>query len=180
MPTKSSKSKSSLKNFKSDEPPVLGYVVVADFDEAAKFYSKVFGAKDERFRDPSGKTWFAQMGLLGHRLLLMEPMKDMQLVARQRKILTAAGGDSSMLSLDVPNVDEVFKTAIKAGATAIIEPYDAHWGDRYAEFRDPFGHRWACCQTLRDLTIAEKQKALTQFIQEHGNLKSPAAIVKAR
>src|SRR5437870_11598271 len=51
----------ATKKFKSDEPPVMGYVVVANFDQAYKFYSKVFGAKDERYRDPRGKTWFSQM-----------------------------------------------------------------------------------------------------------------------
>jgi PhnB protein len=168
------------KKFKSDEPPVLGYVVVANVDDALKFYGKVFGAKDERFRDPSGKTWFSQAGMLGHRLLLMEPMKDMQLVSKGRKAVTAAGGDSSMISLDVPNVDDVYEKAIKAGATPIIAPYDAHWGDRYAEFRDPFGHRWSCCQTLKQLSVAQKQKGLESFIKEHGNLKSPAQVVKVR
>jgi PhnB protein len=169
------------RKFKSDEPPVTGYVVVAKIGDAVKFYTKIFGAKeDQRYKDPKGKTWFSQMVLFGNRLLLMEPMKDMQLVARQRKAITAADGDSSMLSLDVANVDEVYTKAIKAGATPIIAPYDAHWGDRYAEFRDPFGHRWSCCQPQKALSVAQKQKALNTFIAEHGNLSSPAPAVKVR
>lgn len=167
--------------FKSDEPPVTGYVVVSKVDAAVKFYTKVFGAKeDQRYKDPQGKVWFSQMLLFGNRLLLMEPMRDMQLVPRQKKAVTAAGGDSSMLSLDVDNVDDVYKKAIKAGATAVIAPYDAHWGDRYAEFRDPFGHRWSCCQGIKQLSERDKQKALDNFIEEHGNLKSPAPVVKVR
>ena len=170
-----------MAKFKSDEPPVTGYVVVANIDDAVKFYSKVFGAKeDQRYTHPDGKTWFSQMGLYGNRLLLMEPQKEMQLVARQRKTLTAAGGDSSMLSLDVSDVDDVYDKAVKGGATPIIAPYDSHWGDRYCEFRDPFGHRWSCCRTQKALNVAQKRKALASFIQEHGKLKSPAPAVKFR
>jgi PhnB protein len=34
----------------------------------------------------------------------------------------------------------------------VFEPlHDAFWGDRTGQFTDPFGHRWAVDQHLRDV-----------------------------
>jgi len=164
-------------------PPVTGYLVVPKLDDAVQFYSKVFGAQEnQRYKDESGKVWFAEMSLQGNRLQLMEAMPDMELVPRQQSHLAAAGGDSHMLSLDVDDVDGIFERAIAAGATPIIAPYNAHWGDRYAEFRDPFLHRWAECSSpttsATSATPAQKEEWFNEWREEHGNLKSPASVVK--
>jgi uncharacterized glyoxalase superfamily protein PhnB len=37
-------------------------------------------------------------------------------------------------------VDALFAEAIEAGATAHKEPWDAFWGQRYAQLHDPDGH----------------------------------------
>jgi uncharacterized glyoxalase superfamily protein PhnB len=37
-------------------------------------------------------------------------------------------------------VDETFAALVGAGATAIREPWDAFWGQRYAQVRDPDGN----------------------------------------
>ncbi|HZR55721.1 MAG TPA: VOC family protein [Terriglobales bacterium] len=160
-------------------PPITGYLVVPKLDDAVQFYSKVFGAQEnQRYKDESGKVWFAEMTLLGNRLQLMEAMPDMELVPRQQSHLAAAGGDSNMLSLDVDDVDGVFERAIAAGATPIIAPYNAHWGDRYAEFRDPFLQRVAACTANTSATPAQKEEWFNEWREEHGNLKSPASVVK--
>ena len=36
-------------------------------------------------------------------------------------------------------VDRVFQDLLGAGATAYKEPFDAFWGQRYAQLRDPDG-----------------------------------------
>ncbi len=43
-----------------------------------------------------------------------------------------------------------FAQAIAAGATALMEPADQFWGDRYGVLRDPFGHQWSLAQPLAD------------------------------
>jgi hypothetical protein len=84
-----------------------------------------------------------------------------------------------MLSLDVPDVDGIFNRAVAAGATPIIAPYDAHWGDRYAEFRDPFQHRVAVCGAASPaLTCSQKEEKFTNWRREHDNPESPAPVVK--
>ena len=42
----------------------------------------------------------------------------------------------------VDDVDAVFMKALRAGASAIIEPAEQPWGDRVGGFHDPFDNRW--------------------------------------
>lgn len=162
--------------------PIAGFLVVRNLDDALKFYKKVFGAEEaERYQDPKGKVWYAVAHLEGAPLQFMEEFADMGLVAAPKR---ASRGDSSMLSITVDDVDNTFKKAIKAGATAIIEPQDAYWGDRYAEFRDISGHRVSCCGAVAvDRKVSdpeELQKKFTNFLEEHDNPRSPAKIVNVK
>lgn len=166
---------------KAEFAPITGYLVVTKFDDAVKYYSDVFGAQEaERHQDPSGKVWHAQLLLMGVRLLLMEPFEDMELVAPGRRGAASAAskGDSSMLMVFVPNVDEAFDRALRAGGTPIIKPWDSFWGDRYAEFRDPFGHRWALNYPLEPQTAEQRLRHFEEWRRRHGDLKSPAPVVK--
>src|SRR3546814_19752247 len=38
--------------------------------------------------------------------------------------------------------------AAGAGAPVVLEPWDAFWGDRYAQVTDPYGHSWSSAHTL--------------------------------
>jgi PhnB protein len=159
--------------------PVAGFLVVRELDEAVKFYSKVFGAEEaERYQDPKGKVWYAVIDIVGSPVQLMEPFRDMGLLSQRKKPTTA---DSSMLSVSVKDVDETFKRAIRAGALPIIEPQDAYWGDRYAEFRDPNGFRWSTCseQPIGGEVINPQklEKKFENFIETHNEPPSPARIV---
>jgi PhnB protein len=158
--------------------PVAGYLVVRSLDDALKFYKKVFDAKEnERYEDNKGKVWYSVLNVYDSPLQIMEPFKDMALVATSLRA-KASAGDSSMLSVVVDDVDAVFKKAIKAGGKSVIEPHDAYWGDRYAEFRDPFGHRWSCCgksTTAQEISNpADAKKRFKNFLEEHNNPSSPA------
>jgi uncharacterized glyoxalase superfamily protein PhnB len=52
----------------------------------------------------------------------------------------------------VDDVDCSFEKAIRAGATAILEPVEQAWGDRVGGFHDPFDNRWWVATRLRDFT----------------------------
>ena len=156
---------------------ITGYLVVNKMDDAVKYYEKVFGAEEaERFQDPSGKVWHAQLTIQGTRLLLMESFEDMELIAPTK----SAQGDRSMLVVFVKDVDETYKTALRAGGTGMVEPFESFWGDRYAEFRDPFGHRWGLDAPKTRMSAVQRGDALEVWRKEHGNPKSPAAIVRPK
>src|SRR5438270_6311605 len=121
----------------------------------------------------------------------MEQFPSMGLYAPNYR--PAAGGDTAMIAVAVDDVDETFKKALENGATPILEPHDAYWGDRYAEFRDQAGVRYsignAACgdvpavtsetnpDTVSELTPAEIKEKFDNFQKDHNNPASPAKIV---
>ena len=46
----------------------------------------------------------------------------------------------AFLCADAAEVDRLFAELVDAGAQAHREPWDAFWGQRYAQVRDPDGH----------------------------------------
>lgn len=65
------------------------------------------------------------------------------------------GGTYGALHLAVSDVDTTWARAIAAGATEFEPVHDAFWGQRTGQFIDPFGHRWALDQHLRDVSHDE-------------------------
>jgi PhnB protein len=55
--------------------------------------------------------------------------------------------------LFVPNVDEVYRTALAAGATSIYEPADQPYGDRNAGVKDAFGYTWYIATHVKDVAM---------------------------
>ena len=53
---------------------------------------------------------------------------------------STVGGNSVYLNTYFENVDDIFERARKEGAIVIMPLMDAFWGDRYGQFKDPFGH----------------------------------------
>lgn len=155
--------------------PITVHLVVPDVDAAVRFYSAVFGANEvsRAAQDAGGgqRVWHCEVDIAGARLLLMEEFSDMHLVA-------PANGDTdpshAIFTVFVSNVDNTYEQAIKAGGKEVIAPFDAFWGDRYAEFRDPSGHRWGLNRRQSELSAEEQASAGEQWRQQHGNAASPA------
>lgn len=55
------------------------------------------------------------------------------------------------LHLYVPDTDELYRRALDAGATSIMEPKDQPYGDRSGGVRDPFGNQWFIATHIRDV-----------------------------
>jgi uncharacterized glyoxalase superfamily protein PhnB len=53
--------------------------------------------------------------------------------------------------LYVPNVDEVYRNAITAGATSLNEPTDHPYGDRGAGVKDAWGHTWYIATHIKEM-----------------------------
>jgi len=54
----------------------------------------------------------------------------------------SAKGVTSVIGLFVPDVDDVMRKAIQAGATEVTPATDHDYGYRQGMFKDPFGHNW--------------------------------------
>jgi PhnB protein len=59
----------------------------------------------------------------------------------------------AMFYLYVPNVDDVYRQAVAAGATSFQEPTDQFYGDRSAGVRDTFGNTWYIATHIKDVRM---------------------------
>ena len=56
----------------------------------------------------------------------------------------STGSTSSSIHIQVSEgLDELFASAVAAGAESGMEPQDMFWGDRFAMLTDPSGHKWS-------------------------------------
>jgi PhnB protein len=59
----------------------------------------------------------------------------------------------AMFYLYVPNVDDVYRQAVAAGAISFQEPTDQFYGDRSAGVRDAFGNMWYIATHIKDVQM---------------------------
>ena len=62
------------------------------------------------------------------------------------------------------DVDTVFDTAIAEGATSLRSPEDQFYGDRSAQFEDPFGHHWSVATHVEDVSPEEMEKRMANVM----------------
>jgi PhnB protein len=143
-------------------PGVTPQLTVTDADAAARFYRRAFGA-DELLRNhgPDGRVMHCELLINGGRLLLHDDY-----FAGRDQTPVALGGTPVVLHLYVADVDAAFAAALTAGATPVMEPQDAFWGDRYAQLQDPFGHQWSLATRREDLSIADLEARGDRWARE--------------
>ncbi|MGH3429907.1 MAG: VOC family protein [Terriglobales bacterium] len=148
----------------SDEfPGPTPHVVAAGTDAAIRFYQEAFGADELiRNRTADGRIMHCELLLLGGRLLVADDFEADPVSSPAR-----LGGTSVRLHLYVSDVDEIYARALATGATGLVEPYDAFWGDRYAMIRDPVGHLWSFGSGHDDLALAEVEGRADTWSQQH-------------
>jgi PhnB protein len=62
------------------------------------------------------------------------------------------------ISLYLPDVDGVWAKALAAGAKELRPPTDQFYGDRTAQFEDPWGHRWNIGTHVEDVSPEEMER----------------------
>jgi hypothetical protein len=115
-------------------------------------------------------------------LQLTAPSAEGRLAALPRK--GHPNGDSAMVTVIEDDIDGMFERALENGATPIVEPQDAFWGDRYAEFRDVSGLRVSSCgeTTLAEAVVnpADLQQELNNYLTIHNDPTTPAQAVDVK
>jgi PhnB protein len=99
------------------------------------FYKKFGAIEHFCFRNDDESIHVAELEINGAIFHVHETMRD----ALEP---ISAKGVTSVIGLFVPNVDEVMKKAVEAGATEINPATDYDYGYRQGMFKDPFGHYW--------------------------------------
>jgi PhnB protein len=171
--------------FKKDrkQTPLSLQLVVDDVGASLAFWRDVFGVTEVRrqIRLPKESAPLAVVRHGRAAVQLTEATRGRGVAPfSARKVPT---GDSSMVTISVDDVDSVFDRAIRSGATPILAPQDAYWGDRYAEFRDVAGLRVSACgeQSIANAVVdpVDLQSKLDYFLALNGDPTSPAKAVGA-
>jgi PhnB protein len=123
------------------------HLVTRDPQAAAAWYGSVLGAAEiSRITLPSGQVMTIELRFGDSTLAIADEFPDMGVVSPQ-----TLGGTYGALHIAVEDADAVWDRAMRAGATVFEPLHDAFWGDRTGQFIDPFGHRWAVDQHMRDV-----------------------------
>lgn len=140
---------------------VTPYLTVRGAAKIIEFLKQAFGARlsHEPIKRPDGTLMHAQVIIGDSRIMIAEENE-------------MAKATTSTMYLYVPNVDSVFKQAVKAGGQTIMEPMDMFYGDRSGGVKDASGNSWFIATHKEDVAPQELQKRAEAFVKQQ---KSRAA-----
>jgi PhnB protein len=125
----------------TSEAVFIPLLVVRDARAAIAFYATAFGAIEahEPAVDPtSGKVVYAEIRIGANRIAV----KDEDSGRGGDPAPDQLGGSSVILTMQVPDVDAVFDSAVAAGASVKYLVGDRPYGYRDGRLVDPLGHVW--------------------------------------
>jgi PhnB protein len=146
---------SSVKSIPEGYHAVTPYLVVEGAEKLIDFMKQAFGAKEtERMSMPDGSMGHAEVWINDSVIMLGDARGD-----------TWKAMPSSIY-LYVTDCDTVYKQAIEAGATSLMEPKDQFYGDRSGGVQDPAGNRWFIATHKEDLSKDELDKRVEDYIKQ--------------
>jgi len=118
---------------------VTPYITVEDAPSFIEFISTVFNAVEkEKVLHADGKIMHAEVRIGDSTIMISEACNQM-------------GPKPTGLYLYVEDADAVFKKAVEAGATPVMEPVDMFWGDRFSSVRDKWNNDWSISTHIEDV-----------------------------
>jgi PhnB protein len=144
---------------------VTPYLAVDDASAAIEFYQRAFGAKERtRMSGPGDSVMHAELEIGDSLVMLADPFPQASTTPPKQ-----LGGTSASIMLYVEDTDSLYKQAVDAGATSLMEPDDMFWGDRMSSVQDPFGHSWTIMTHVEDVSPEEMEKRSEQFMAQMAN-----------
>ncbi len=125
---------------------VTPYLTVQGVPKLIDFLKQAFEAQEiERMTQPDGTIGHAEVRI-GDSVVMMGEARD------EWKPMPSG------IYLYVNDTDAVYKRALQAGATSIMEPADQFYGDRSAGVKDSSGNHWWIATHKEDVPPAELKK----------------------
>ncbi|HEX2041888.1 MAG TPA: VOC family protein [Acidimicrobiales bacterium] len=141
-------------------PVVTPYLCVDGAEAAIQFYADVLGAAERmRMPAPGGKVGHAELQIGDSIIMLSDEFPEMGQTSPK-----TVGGSPVTISVYVDDVDATFQRAQSAGATVVRPPEDQFYGDRAAQFVDPFGHKWSIATHIEDVPPDEMMKRVSEMM----------------
>ena len=136
---------------------VTPYLVVEGAEKTIEFLKKAFAAEltHEPTKRPDGNIMHATLRI-GNSMIMISEASD------------RARPTSVMLYLYVPDVDEAYRRATKAGGVSVMEPSDQFYGDRSAGVKDPAGNQWYIGTHIEDVAPDELQRRAADVFKQQG------------
>jgi len=132
-------------------PTLTYHLVTRNPVQAAEWYTSVLGARElSRITLPSGVVLTIDLQFGDSQIAISDEMPDYGVVSP-----LTLGGTYGALHLAVEDADAAWSRALEAGAEVFEPLREAFWGERTGQFIDPFGHRWAVAQRVRDVPPEE-------------------------
>ena len=151
----------SVKPIPDGYSPVTPYLTVKGAGAAIDFYKKAFGAEEAfRMNTPDGKVMHAEIRIGGAVIMLHDEMPEWKALSPQ-----TIGDSGSSIMLYVQDVDAVFKRALAAGATSLMDVADQFYGDRCGGLKDPFGHKWSIATHVEDVPPDEISRRAAKMFE---------------
>jgi uncharacterized glyoxalase superfamily protein PhnB len=129
--------------------------VVPGVAKVLPFLEKAFGAKIvDRYDGPDGAVAHAEVRIGDSVVMCGEPMHGMPVMPAPLSLYVDDG----------PAVDAVYKKAIAAGGTSVMEPADQFYGYRSATISDPGGNRWTICAVIEQVSSEESHRRMAKMM----------------
>lgn len=138
---------------------ITPHIVVRDAARAAEWYKEAFGAEERgRIPVPGGKYLEIELRIGDSTLMIADEFPEMGVLSP-----LSVGGTYGALHIATEDVDALWVRAVAAGAEIFHPLQDVFWGERHGQIIDPFGHRWAFNQHIRDVPHDEIVRAAAMF-----------------
>lgn len=139
---------------------VTANLVVDGGAAALEFYEQAFGAEVVlRLVGPDGMIMHSEIRIGDTLLTVSDQMEEFGLRAPDPSEPVAAS-----LLIYCDDARALHARAIAAGATKVSDVADQFHGDRAGSLRDPFGHRWTIATNLEDMSEAEMQRRMDEWL----------------
>jgi PhnB protein len=134
---------------------ITPHLVVRDAAAASEWYQRALGATEAgRLPIPGGRFMQIELRFGVSTVMISDEFPELGVVSP-----LSLGGTVGALAIHTTNVDVLWQRAVGAGARVSLPLQEVFWGDRHGEIFDPFGHRWALAQRLRDVPADELASA---------------------
>jgi PhnB protein len=136
---------------------VNAYLTVRDAPGLIQFLERAVDATVvERLDFPDGKIMHAEVRIGDSNVMISEAGEQM-------------GPIPSHLYLYVQDADSVYRKAVEAGATSVMEPASQFWGDRMGGVKDPWGNLFWIGTHIEDVPPDELRKRAEAFAAQAGS-----------